>query len=66
MERAYRHTTRALGLGICLLGVAMTATALARGAGPLALGVLLGVAFIVLGAGRLYLATRPDPPQSTR
>ena len=66
MERAYRQTTRALGLAICLLGVAMTATALARGAGPLALGVLLGVAFIVLGAGRIYLATRPDPPQSTR
>ena len=66
MERAYRHTTRALGLAICLLGVAMTATALARGAGPLALGVLLGVAFTLLGAGRLYLATRPDPRQSSR
>ena len=66
MERAYRHTTRALGLAICLLGVALTTTALARGGGPLALGVLVGVAFIVLGAGRLYLATRPDPPQSTR
>ena len=61
MERAYRHTTRALGLAICLLGVAMTATALARGAGPLALGVLLGVAFTVLGAGRLWLARGRSP-----
>ena len=60
MERAYRQTTRALGLAVCLLGVAMTATALARGGGPFALGVLVGVAFTLLGAGRFYLATR-DP-----
>ena len=58
MERAYRHTTRVLGLAICLLGVAMTVTTLARGGGPLALGVLVGVAFALLGAGRFYLATR--------
>jgi hypothetical protein len=59
VERAYRHTSRALALAICLLGIAITVTALARGGGPLALGVLVGVAFALLGAGRLYLATRP-------
>ena len=66
MERAYRHSTRVIGLAICLLGVAMVATALARGAGPLALGVLVGVAFTLLGAARLYLATRPDARRTER
>ena len=66
MERVYRNTTRAFGLAICLLGVAMTVTALARGGGPLAVGVLVGVAFTLLGAGRLYLATRPDAPPPRR
>lgn len=58
MERAYRHSTRLMGLVICLLGVAMVASSLARGGGPLALGVLVGAAFVVLGAGRAYLASR--------
>jgi multisubunit Na+/H+ antiporter MnhB subunit len=66
VERAYRHSTRAVALAICLLGVAMTLTALARGGGPLALGVVVGVAFTLLGAGRLYLATRPDPRRDAR
>jgi hypothetical protein len=60
VERAYRHSTQALGLAICLLGVAMTVVALVRGGGPLALGVLVGAAFTVLGAARFWLATRPD------
>ena len=59
MERAYRHSTRVLGVTICLLGVAMAVTAVARGGGPLSIGVLVGVAFAGLGAGRVYLATRP-------
>ncbi|HEX8744312.1 MAG TPA: hypothetical protein VF712_14370 [Thermoleophilaceae bacterium] len=59
MERAYRHSTRVLGLVICLLGVAMVAATLARGGGPLSVGVLVGVAFAALGAGRAYLAGRP-------
>ena len=64
MERAYRHSTRVLGLAICLLGVAMAVMAVARGAGPLSLGVLVGVAFALLGAGRAYLATAPgDVPR---
>ena len=56
----------ALGSAICLLGVAMTVTALASGGGPLALGVLVGVAFTLLGGGRVYLATRPGSPQTRR
>ena len=55
-----------MGLAICLLGVAMVVTALARGAGPLALGVVVGVAFTLLGAGRLYLAARPDARRTGR
>ena len=66
VERAYRNATRGFGLAICLLGVVMTVTALARGGGPLAIGVLVGVAFTLLGAGRLYLATRPDAPPTRR
>ena len=59
MERAYRHSTRVLGMAVCLLGVAMAVTAIARGGGPLSVGVLIGVAFALLGAGRAYLATAP-------
>ena len=59
MQRAYRHSTRVLGLAICLLGVGMAVTAVTRGGGPLSLGVLVGVAFALLGAGRAYLATAP-------
>jgi hypothetical protein len=63
VERAYRHSTRVLGLALCALGVAMVATTLARGGGPLAIGVLVGVAFVVLGAGRAYLAARAETPR---
>ncbi len=61
MERAYRHSTRALGATLCLLGVAMVVGTLARGGGPFAFGVVLGVAFAVLGAARVWLASRTDP-----
>ena len=61
MERAYRQSTRVLGLALCALGVAMVVTTLARGGGLLALGVLVGAAFAVLGAGRAFLATRAEP-----
>lgn len=59
MERAYRHSTRVLGTAVCLLGIAMAVTAIARGAGPLSIGVVVGVAFALLGAGRAYLAAAP-------
>jgi hypothetical protein len=58
VERAYRESSRALGAVLCLLGVAMIVTTLARGGGPLALGVVAGIAFAVLGAARVYLAAR--------
>ena len=64
MERVYRHSTLALSVAICLLGVAMTVTTLARGGGALALGVVTGVGFAVFGAGRAYLAVRSAPPPS--
>ena len=66
MERAFRHSTRALGLAVCLLGIAMVVTSVARGAGPLSLGVLVGVAFALLGAGRAYLASAPADLQRRR
>ena len=66
MERAYRHSTLLLGLAICLLGLVMVVSSLARGGGPLAIGVLVGVAFVVLGAGRAYLAGGSAEPARRR
>jgi drug/metabolite transporter (DMT)-like permease len=62
VQRAYRHSTRVLGALICVLGIAMVASTLARGGGPLALGVVLGVLFAILGAGRVVLAGGRRPP----
>jgi hypothetical protein len=59
VERAYRQSTRLLGALICILGLVLVATTVARGGGPLALGVIVGVAFVLLGAGRAYLARSP-------
>ena len=59
MQRAYRHSTRAFGVLMVLLGTAMAVTALVRGGGPLSYGVVLGVLFAALGAARLYLAGAP-------
>lgn len=56
MGRAYIASSRALSGLLCLLGVVMAVSALARGGGPLALGVVLGVLFAGLGLGRLLLA----------
>lgn len=56
VERAYRQSTRALGLLLFLLGVAMVAVTVARGGGPLALGVVIGVPLTAVGAARLVLA----------
>jgi hypothetical protein len=63
VERAYRHSTRALGAAVCVLGVAMVVATLVRGGGPLALGVVVGVAFTLLGAGRVFLASRAGSPR---
>jgi hypothetical protein len=65
VERAYRHSTRVLGVAICLLGLAIAVTTVARGGGPFSVGVLVGVGFAGFGAARAYLATPPadTPPR---
>jgi len=52
----YLAATRALGMLLLLVGLAMVGATVARGGGPLAAGVLMGAAFTVAGAGRLWLA----------
>jgi hypothetical protein len=63
VQRAYRHSTRAFGVLMILLGAAMVTSALASGGGPASLGVILGIMFAALGAARLYLA---GPPRDER
>jgi Zn-dependent protease with chaperone function len=55
-KSAVMTTQRLLGATLCVVGVAMVVSALARGGGPLALGVVLGVPFALLGAARVWLA----------
>jgi hypothetical protein len=56
VQRAYAASTRALGVLILVLGVAMVASTLARGGGAMTLGVVLGVMLTLIGSGRLWLA----------
>ena len=56
MRTAYGASTVVLGGLLCLIGLAMVVSALARGGGPLALGVVLGTMLALLGAGRIWLA----------
>lgn len=56
MRSAYLASSRALSAILCLVGVALVVSTLARGGGPLALGVVVGILFAVLGAARLRLA----------
>lgn len=58
VERAYRHSTRVLGLLLLVLGLAIVVTTIARGGGVLASGVLGGGALAAFGAARVYLASR--------
>ena len=60
MDRAYRASTRLIGVVTFVLGLAMVAVTLARGGGPLAVGVIAGALFTVLGALRYTHATRRD------
>jgi hypothetical protein len=55
-KSAYVTSQRALSLLLCVVGVAMVVSTLARGGGPLSLGVVVGVAFAALGAARFWLA----------
>jgi hypothetical protein len=61
VQRAYLASTRALGVLLVLVGVAMVVSTLARGGGALALGVIFGAMLASLGAGRLWLARGGRP-----
>lgn len=56
MRALYRGGTRIVALVLCVVGLVLVVSTLARGGGPLALGVIVGVAFVVVGAGRFVLA----------
>jgi hypothetical protein len=58
VDRAYRASTRLIGIVTFLLGLTMITVTLARGGGPLAVGVVVGVLFTALGAIRYVHATR--------
>jgi len=58
-------TQRALSLLLCVVGLVMVVSTLARGGGPLAIGVIVGVMFAVLGAARFWLA-RPAEAEPER
>jgi hypothetical protein len=62
-ERAYRYSTRAFGVVMVLVGVAMVAASLVRGGGPLSYGVVVGGLFAALGAARFHLAGAPRDPR---
>jgi uncharacterized membrane protein len=55
-ERAYHRSTRAFGVLMVVIGIAMVVSAVVLGAGPLSYGVVVGVLFAALGAARFYLA----------
>jgi hypothetical protein len=63
VQRAYRHSTRAFGVLMILIGTTMAVSTIARGGGPISYGVVIGVLFAALGAARLYLAA---PPRAER
>jgi hypothetical protein len=58
VDRAYRASTRTLGIVTFVLGLVMIVVTLAQGGGPLAVGFIAGVLFVVLGAIRYRHATR--------
>ena len=58
MDRAYRASTRLMGIVTFVLGLALIVVTIARGGGPLAVGVIIGVLFAVLGVIRYIQATR--------
>ena len=66
MERAYRQSTRVLGLLLVVLGLAIVASTLARGGGISAVGVLVGVALAAFGGARIYLSARTPESRGGR
>lgn len=65
MDRALTASSRTLHGLLCVIGLLMVVSTIARGGGPLALGVVLGVLLTALGAARFWLAThsRSDDPR---
>ena len=61
MDRAYRASTRVVGIVTFLLGITMVVVTLANGGGPLAVGVIAGLLFAILGAIRFVHANRTAP-----
>jgi hypothetical protein len=55
-ERIYHRSTRAFGVFMVVIGIAMIVSTLVLGGGPLSYGVIVGVLFAALGAARFYLA----------
>ena len=62
MRGAYRGSTLVLSALLCVVGIAMVVSTIARGGGPLAIGVVVGAMFAVLGAGRFVIALRLQNP----
>jgi hypothetical protein len=60
VDRAYRASTRLIGIVTFLLGLTMITVTLARGGGPLAVGVVAGALFVILGAVRYLHASRHE------
>jgi hypothetical protein len=60
VDRAYRASTRLMGIVTFLLGLTLIVVTLARGGGPLAVGVVAGVLFAILGAIRYVQSTRSE------
>jgi cell division protein FtsX len=60
VDRALTASSRTLQALVCLIGVALIVSTVARGGGPLALGVILGAMFVVLGAARLWISARRE------
>jgi hypothetical protein len=58
VDRAYRASTRFVGVITFVLGLTLIAVTIARGGGPLAVGVVAGILFAVVGAIRYWHATR--------
>lgn len=47
--------SRILNQALCVIGVLLVISTIARGGGPLAIGVVVGVLFAALGGARLRL-----------
>jgi hypothetical protein len=60
VDRAFTASSRTLQALICLIGLALIVSTVARGGGPLAFGVVLGALFVGLGASRLWLSARRE------